>query len=109
MTTPAPTTPADSLELFGASYLRLTASLGNAQDAQWHKGATPRPVEDTTERATGAVNDPTWQAVVDPRRQALRAAVLRAEKALRDADEAMAEALAILDRSHTVSSGAAES
>lgn len=97
MTAPTPTDALDTLNLFGAAYIRTTALLDDAAEAQWKAGATPRPIEDTTERSKGTTSDPTVHAVMDSRRRALREAVKEAEQALREAEEAMARAIAILE------------
>ncbi|AXH47337.1 hypothetical protein SEA_EDEN_42 [Microbacterium phage Eden] len=78
-----------TLETFGATYLRLQQLLADVGEAQWKAGATPRPVEDTTERSKGTTSDPTPTIVVDGRRLALRAAVIEAEQALEKAGRVM--------------------
>ncbi|KJL31902.1 DUF7169 domain-containing protein [Microbacterium azadirachtae] len=97
MAAPAPTDALDTLELFGAAYLRTHALIGDAAEAQWQAGATPRPIEDTTERSKGPVSDPTVYHLLDGRRIALREAVIEAEKSLREAEAAMADAIARLE------------
>lgn len=62
-----------------ATFLRLEHSLREAREAQWTTGHSPAPREDTTERAKGQVNDPTFTAFSDTRRQAVRAAYVEAE------------------------------
>lgn len=79
----------DVLEKFGATTLRLRALLADSAEAQWQPGRSPVAKEDTTERARGLVNDPTATATFDPRRQALRAAVIEAEHALALAAQTM--------------------
>ncbi|UGL61856.1 hypothetical protein SEA_FRANKLIN22_43 [Microbacterium phage Franklin22] len=81
----APTT----LETFGATYLRLQQLLADVGESQWKAGATPRPVEDTTERSKGTKSDPTPAIVLDGRRLALRAAVIEVEQALEKAGRVM--------------------
>jgi hypothetical protein len=74
--------PLDTLERFGAANLRVRQLLADSREAQWRTGKSPVPKEDTTERSKGLVNDPTATTVLDPRRVALRAAALEAERAL---------------------------
>jgi hypothetical protein len=66
------------LDLFAGAYLRAWGLVDNPEvtDAQWQAGRTPVAREDTTERATGMVSDPTVTAVTDTRRVNLREAVL---------------------------------
>jgi len=84
MTTAAPIDPDQLLEALGASFLRVHALIGNAEEAQWKAGATPRPVDDTTERSKGTTSDPVVHALLDGRRLNLREAVAAAERALQD-------------------------
>lgn len=86
------------LEPFGAAFLRLHDALGDSAEAQWQKGATPRAVDDTTERSKGTTSDPVVSTFYDGRRLNLRAAVLKGEKALADGLAAMHEAIAVLER-----------
>lgn len=97
MTAPAPT--AAVLEAFGATNLRVRQLLTDSREAQWRAGKSPVPKEDTTERSKGLVNDPTATTTLDPRRVALRVAVIDAERALRQADAAMRHAIAVLEAS----------
>lgn len=83
------TDPLDTLERFGAANLRVRQLLADSREAQWRPGKSPVPKEDTTERSKGLVNDPTATTVLDPRRVALRAATLEAEKALSNADRTL--------------------
>jgi len=84
-----PTEPIDSLERFGAAYLRLRQLLADVGDAQWRAGKSPVPKEDTTERSKGLTSDPTPSIVVDARRLALRAAAIAAGAALDQAGRVM--------------------
>jgi len=72
-------TAASALDLGAAAFLRVDRLQMESHEAQWQKGATPHPREDTTERSKGLVNDPTFTTFADTRRQKLRSAVLRAE------------------------------
>lgn len=56
-----------------------------ALDAQWSPAPVPRPRDDTAERAKGGHSDPVPAIVLDARRLALRAQVLRSEDLLRAA------------------------
>ena len=78
MTTPTPTIVRE----FATSALLLASALGRAEAVQWQPAPTPKPREDTTERSRGIHSDPTAQTATDPRRLALRAAVVTAELAL---------------------------
>lgn len=89
----------DAFEAFAATYLRLHRGLSESAEAQWMAGATPTPREDTTERMIGLVRDPVPTATLDTRRLALRSAVIESERALRDADEALRQAVAVLEAS----------
>lgn len=89
-------TSLDTLEKFGAADLRVRQLLADSREAQWRAGRSPVPKADTTERSRGLVNDPTANIVLDPRRVALRAAVVEAEAALAYADRAMRFAAARL-------------
>lgn len=86
------TQPADTLEAFGAAYLRLRQLLTDVGESQWQAGATPKAAEDTTERSKGTTSDPTPTIVVAGRRLALRAAVIEAEQALEKAGRIMTAA-----------------
>jgi hypothetical protein len=77
------------LETVITTYLRLRQLVADVGDSQWQAGATPRPVEDTTERSKGVTSDPTQSIVLDGRRLALRAAVIEAEQALEKAHATM--------------------
>ncbi len=83
----------DTLEAFGATYLRTRALLADAAQAQWQMGATPVLKEDTTERSKGTTNDPTVTIVMDTRRLALRASVIEAEAAVAAADQTLRAAV----------------
>ncbi|WNN93998.1 hypothetical protein SEA_NITRO_42 [Arthrobacter phage Nitro] len=65
--------------------LRLQSALNSADEIQWEPSHTPKPREDTSQRASGGHGDPTGDIVLDPQRMALRDAVTAAEKARRDA------------------------
>jgi|GEM_PF-6698134 len=71
-----------TLEAFGAGYLRVRQLLADVGDAQWRAGKSPVAKEDTTERSKGLTSDPTPSIVVDTRRLALRVAAIEAEQAL---------------------------
>lgn len=86
------TKPTDTLEAFGATYLRLRQLVSDVGETQWQAGRTPVPREDTTERSKGLTSDLTPATVVDGRRLALRAAVIEAEQALEKAGRIMSAA-----------------
>lgn len=81
------TTPT-TVRAFASAALRLASALGRAEEVQWQPSPVPRPREDTTERSRGGHSDPTATTATDPRRLALRAAVVSAEVAL---EKALAE------------------
>lgn len=95
MTASAPTLSV--LEAFTATNLRVRQLVADSREAQWKAGKSPVPKEDTTERSKGLTNDPTATTTFDPRRVALRTAVIDAERALRYADAAMRHAIAVLE------------
>lgn len=84
-----PVNPIDTLEKFGAAYLRVVDLLRTDPDAQWQAGRTPVPREDTTERSKGMTSDPVPAVTLDTRRLALRAATIEAEETLRKAGIAL--------------------
>ncbi|QEO10564.1 DUF7169 domain-containing protein [Protaetiibacter larvae] len=90
-----------AFEPFMAAGLRLRGLLADAAEPQWMAGATPVPREDTTERSRGMVNDPVPTAAADKRRLELRAAVIEAERVLRGADAALAQAVGSLEAAQT--------
>ncbi len=63
----------------------LGLTIPAAASAQWTPSPIPKPRDDTAERAKGGHGDPTPDVVLDGRRLALRAQVLRSETVLRDA------------------------
>jgi hypothetical protein len=65
-----------------AEALRLLLLLDDAVAVQWQTSPVPKPREDTTQRASGAISDPTLATVLDERRLAVRQAVRRAASAL---------------------------
>lgn len=84
--------------------LALASALEAAEAIQWSPSHTPKPREDTTERAKGGHGDPTLATVIDDRRLGVRAAVVaghieieKAIPALRVARENVQEAV---DRWH---------
>ncbi|MFS6529142.1 hypothetical protein V8Z69_18345 [Microbacterium aurugineum] len=97
--TDTPTT-ADTLEAFGATYLRLHQALDNASESQWQAGYTPRARDDgdaATIRSNGTTSDPTVGIFLDGRRLALREAVIEAERAQELALHTMQTAIAKLE------------
>lgn len=78
----------------------LLLALPDAVARQWSLSPVPKPREDTPQRASGdRPADPTADTVADPRRLAVRAAVLNAEKALRDAAVALRGSRLAVERS----------
>lgn len=70
-----------------------------ASDRQWSASPVPRPREDTSERSSGdRPADPTADVVLDARRLALRAEVIRSERSLREAAIRLRAARKGLDR-----------
>lgn len=61
----------------------LTAALPAAIDAQWSGARRRLPREDTTERASGRIADPTGDAATCDKRHLVRMQVVRSERALR--------------------------
>lgn len=61
---------------------RLADVLTDATEVQWKPAPVPKPRVDTAERSAGGHGDPTGDAAADPRRLALRAEVIAAEKSL---------------------------
>lgn len=99
------TNPRETFDAFATAYLQLWRDVYSpeTQQAQFEHGWTPKPVDDgdaTGIRGTGTINDPVYLATVDPRRLALRAAVRDAERALEQADRAMAQAIKLLEATH---------
>lgn len=95
MTTPRPLPAA--VRTFAESTLRLASVMHEAEAVQWSPSLTPKPREDTTERAKGGHGDPVVSTVLDPRRLAVRAAVIDAELALKEAEEKAVEARRALE------------
>lgn len=91
-------TAPDTLEKFGAGYLRLRALISDSSEAQWMMGMTPPRPEDTTERSKGVTNDPTPTIVMDERRIRLRASVIEAEDAIAKASQTLRAAVHHLER-----------
>lgn len=60
------------------TWTQLAALVEEASEIQFAPAPIPRPVEDTTERASGGHSDPTWSTVQDARRADVRAFVLEA-------------------------------
>lgn len=71
--------------------LSLSAALYEAQEAQWQRSVVLAPDDGEEAAAGGSLmsrgqhSDPTFDTVADEVRQSLRAAVVRAEGALRSA------------------------
>lgn len=63
----------------------LTHAIPEATARQWEASVVPRPREDTSQRASGGIPNPTADTALDPRRLAVRETVVRAGSALRDA------------------------
>lgn len=83
--------------------LQLQALLGDAQAAQWQRSRVIQGDEDDPGiRAKGEHGDPTFDAVSDPARLALRASVIAAEEVLarqyEELTEQAARVQAALDR-----------
>ena len=69
---------------------RIGEMMRAAADRQWEPAPIPKPRTDTTERAQGErPADPVADAVLDPRRLAVREALLDTQRAIRDLDRAM--------------------
>lgn len=78
--------------------LKLALALNVAEEIQWEPSHTPKPREDTSQRASGGHGDPTGDIVLDPRRLALREAVSDAERLLAENARALRRArLNVLD------------
>lgn len=61
----------------------LEVALPGAIDAQWERSPVPRPREDTHERASGGISDPTADVAADEARVILRAQLVRSERIAR--------------------------
>lgn len=85
--------PASVRELVRQSLL-LAQILADAEDAQWEPSPTPKPRDDTTERAKGGHGDPTLAITLDDRRLALRASVSTASAEIIRATTAISAARA---------------
>ncbi|GEB46977.1 hypothetical protein MTE01_29220 [Microbacterium testaceum] len=72
----------DLIRSAGASLIRLGENLGHAADVQWLPPAAPSKRNDTAERASGLVSNPTLDTATDERRLKVRAAVIEAETLL---------------------------
>lgn len=64
------------------TFLRLAAVVAAAEELQWHSAPIPKPRDDTTQRVTGTVSDPTSATALDERRLAVRERVEEALSAL---------------------------
>lgn len=85
------TVSTDTVRQTAREALLLIQSLNSAAEIQWEASHTPKPREDTSQRASGGHGDPTGDIVLDARRLALRDAVTDAETVLlRYAAELMA-------------------
>lgn len=73
---------ADTVRSVAEESLRLSLLLNTAEEIQWEASPIPKPREDTTQRASGGHGDPTQDIVLDGRRLAVRAAVIRSERIL---------------------------
>ena len=63
----------------------VSVTLPLAYARQWEASPIPKPREDTAERSSGGrPANPTLDTVLDPQRLAVRDAVVRVEKILRD-------------------------
>ncbi|QOP64344.1 hypothetical protein SEA_LONDON_41 [Arthrobacter phage London] len=76
------TLSADTVRTTAREALLLIQSLNMASEIQWEPSHTPKPREDTSQRASGGHGDPTGDIVMDARRLALRDAVGDAETVL---------------------------
>lgn len=94
----------DALDAIAEEVARRARSLceilPEALEIQWRPALIPRPDEDTLRRSKGWHSDPTSGTVADPRRLAVRAAVLQslreivaAAEALDDAEERLTDAV----------------
>ena len=70
------------LRNLAAEAFRLGSIMETAEDVQWMPSSVPRPREDTTERASGGYSDPTLNTVTDPRRLAVREAMVKSKAVL---------------------------
>lgn len=77
------TVSTDTVRQTAREALLLIQSLNDAAEIQWEPSHTPKPREDTSQRASGGHGDPTGDIVLDARRLALRDAVTDAEATLR--------------------------
>lgn len=92
---PDPLVPA--VRAFAAEVLALGSVMFEADAVQWSASPTPKPRDDTSERAKGGHGDPTPSIVTDPRRLAVRAAFVDAELVLAEATRKAAEARATVE------------
>lgn len=76
----------------------LIGYLAEVVEAQWEPSPIPKPREDTFQRSSGEIPDPTLSIVSDPRRLALRDAVKEATRALEQATETARVARRRLER-----------
>lgn len=80
-------------------YLTVQALLAEADSAQWQRSRIIAPDEDEpTIRGQGEHSDPTFDAVSDPSRLALRVAVLQAEDVVTREHAALVEAITGLQK-----------
>ncbi|UDL14647.1 hypothetical protein SEA_KEALII_41 [Arthrobacter phage KeAlii] len=73
------TTATETVKATAAESLKIVRLLDAAAEIQWEASPVPKPREDTTQRAKGGHGDPTGDIVLDPRRLAVREAVVTAE------------------------------
>jgi hypothetical protein len=64
--------------------MNLTRAIDAAEEIQWEPSPVPKPREDTTQRAKGGHGDPTGDIVLDPRRLAVREALVAAERSIHE-------------------------
>lgn len=86
-----------SLQIFARETLLLSKSLRAAEEIQWQRSHTPKPREDTTERASGGHGDPTADTVADERRLTLREKVITAQRVMTRATAAVTDQREKLD------------
>lgn len=67
------------------AFTRLAALAASADEIQWEASPRPRSREDSDRKAAGGHGDPTGDVALDPRRLAVREAMVQAERALEGA------------------------
>ncbi|UJQ86833.1 hypothetical protein PQE16_gp43 [Arthrobacter phage Reedo] len=72
--------------------LNLARVLNMTEEIQWERSHVPTPREDTSQRASGGHGDPTGDITLDPRRLALREAVVAAERTIEESTRALRKA-----------------